>query len=223
MLLAAIGYSLPMAVGVALSPLPIAAVVTMLLSARPNNASAFLLGWTTGILCIGGIVFLIPGLDTARGEPTALSGWVRLAVGGILLVLAVWQWRQRPSANDPVEAPKAISRLDSIGAGKTVSMGFLLSTFNPKNLLLTFAGAASIDASMATPSQQAIALALYAIVASLSVGIPIIGYILFTARARTVLVDWKGWLIRNNAIMVTALLAVFGALIIGNGLLVLSA
>jgi hypothetical protein len=102
-------------------------------------------------------------------------------------------------------------------------MGFLLSTFNPKNLLLTFAGAASIDASMATPSQQAIALALYAIVASLSVGIPIIGYILFTDRARTVLADWKGWLIRNNAIMVTALLVVFGALIIGNGLLVLSA
>jgi len=212
-----------MAVGVALSPLPIAAVVTILLSARPNNASAFLLGWTTGILCIGGIVFLIPGLDTARGEPTTLSGWVRLMVGGVLLVLAVWQWRRRPSADDPVEAPKALSRLDSISAGKTVSMGFLLSVFNPKNLLLTFAGAASIDASMATPSQQAIALALYAVVASLSVGIPISGYVLFTERARTVLADWKNWLIRNNAIMMTALLVVFGALIIGNGLLVLSA
>ncbi len=223
MLLSAIGYSLPMAVGVALSPLPIAAVVTILLSARPNNASAFLLGWITGILFIGGIVFLIPGLDTARGEPTAASGWVRLVVGGVLLVLAVWQWRQRPAADDPVEAPKALSRLDSISVGKTVSMGFLLSTFNPKNLLLTFAGAASIDASMATPSQQAIALALYATVASLSVGIPIIGYIFFTDRSRIVLADWKGWLIRNNAIMVTALLVVFGTLIIGNGLLVLSA
>ena len=223
MLLAAIGYSLPMALGVALSPLPIAAVVTMLLSARPNNASAFFLGWITGIFFIGGFVFLIPGLDTARGEPTAASGWVRLVVGGVLLALAVWQWRQRPSADDSVEAPKGLSRLDSISAGKTLSMGFLLAVFSPKNLLLTFAGAASIDASMATPSQQAIALALYAIVASMSVGIPIIGYILFKERARTVLANWKCWLIRNNAIMVTVLLAVFGALIIGNGLLVLSA
>jgi len=223
MLLAAIVYSLPMAVGVALSPLPIAAVVTILLSARPNNAPAFLLGWIIGILCIGGIVFLIPGLDTARGEPTALSGWIRLALGGVLLVLAVWQWRQRPSADDPVEAPKVLSKLDSISAGRTVIMGFLLSSFNPKNLVLTFAGAAAIDASMATPSQQAIALALYAVVASLSVGIPIMGYVLFTERARTVLADWKDWLIRNNASVVAVLLMVFGALIIGNGLIILSA
>ncbi len=106
MLIVAIGYSLPMAVGVALSPLPIAAVVTILLSARPTNAPAFLLGWIVGLLLIGVIVFLIPGLDTARGEPTPLSGWIRLMVGGVLLMLAVWQWRQRPSADDPVEAPK---------------------------------------------------------------------------------------------------------------------
>ena len=76
--------------------------MTILLSARPNNASAFFLGWITGILVIGGIVFLIPGLDTARGEPTTASGWVRLVVGGVLLVLAVWQWRKMLSADDPV-------------------------------------------------------------------------------------------------------------------------
>jgi hypothetical protein len=223
MLLTAIVYSLPMALGVALSPLPIAAVVTILLSVRPANAPAFLLGWITGILVIGGIVFLIPGLDTARGEPTLLSGWIKLGLGGVLLVLAVWQWQQRPSADDPVEAPKVLSKLDSLSAARTVVMGFLLSAFNPKNLVLTFAGAAAIDASMATPSQQAIALTLYAVVASLSIIIPIIGYTLFTERVETVLTDWKDWLIRNNAIMVTAVLAAFGALIVGSGLLILSA
>lgn len=221
MLIAAIGYSLPMAVGVALSPLPIAAVVTLLISARPANAPAFLLGWMTGILVIGIIVFLIPGLDTASGEPTPLSAWVRLVVGVILLLLAVWQWRRRPSADDPVEAPKVLSKLNSISATKTLIVGFFVSTFNPKNLLLTYAGAATIDASMATPLQQAIALIVYAIVASSSVGVPIFGHILFTARADATLIRLKDWMIRNNAVMATVLFVIFGVLIIGNGLVVL--
>lgn len=222
MLSTAIVYSLPMALGVALSPLPIAAVVTILVSTRPNNAPAFLLGWITGIFFIGAVVFIIPGLDTERGEPTLLSGWVRLVVGGVLLVVAVWQWRQKPSVNEPVKAPKALSKLDSINTVKTASMGFFLSTLNPKNLLLTFAGATYIDASMATPSQQTIALTIYAVFASLSIIIPIIAYTLFTDRVAAVLVDWKGWLIRNNAVLVAILLVFLGLLVIGNGLLIIA-
>ena len=72
---------------------------------------------------------------------------------------------------------------------------------------------------MATPSQQAIALTLFAFVASLNVAIPIIGYALFPEQARTVLTNLNGWLVRNNTIVVTSLLVVFGALIIGSGLL----
>ena len=218
MLLTAIAYSLPMAIGIALSPLPFAAVVTMLLSERPNNATAFFLGWITGILFIGGFVFLLPGLDTVRGEPTVLSGWLRLIAGGVLLVLAVWQWQQRSSPDDPIEESKALSKLDSITFGKTMIMGFILSAFNPKGLLLIFAGASAIDASMASPSQQAIALTLFAVVASLSVVIPIIGYALFPEQARTVLTNLNDWLVRNNTIVVTTLLVVFGVLIIGSGL-----
>jgi len=65
-------------------------------------------------------------------------------------------------------------------------------------------------------------LTIYAIVASLSLGLPIIGYRLFTERAQPVLIDLKDWLIRNNAGVVTTLLIVFGALIIGNGLKIIS-
>lgn len=222
MLLVAIGDSLPIAVGVALSPVPIAAVVTILLSARPTNAPFFLLGWLIGILVIGFVVFLIPGLDTAGGEPTPLSGWIRLVIGSVLLVLAVRQWQQRPSAGDPVEVPKVLSKLDAASTMQTVAIGFLLSALNPKNLLLTFAGAASIYASGAATSQKAIAFFVYAVVASLSVALPIIGYRFFTEQVQSVLADWKDWLIRNNAAVVCVLLIVFGTLIIGNGLKILA-
>lgn len=101
-------------------------------------------------------------------------------------------------------------------------MGFFISTINPKNLFLTYAGAATIDASMATPSQQAIALIVYAIVASAGVAVPIVGHILFTERADATLVRLKDWMIRHNAVMTTALFIIFGVLIFGNGLVILS-
>lgn len=102
----AISSSLPMSVGVALSPLPVAAILIILMSARAGtNAPAFLLGWMTGILTIAFVVSLMPGLLTTRGEPTRLSGLIRVALGVALLLLAGRQWRQRPGPEAAVNVP----------------------------------------------------------------------------------------------------------------------
>ena len=85
MLADAISSSLPMSVGVALSPIPVAAILIILMSARARtNAPAFLLGWMAGILTIGLVVSLMPGLLTARGEPTQLSGLTRVGSSSTL-------------------------------------------------------------------------------------------------------------------------------------------
>jgi hypothetical protein len=53
---AAIGQSLPLAVGVALSPVPIIAVVLMLTTPRARaNGPAFVLGWLVGLGLVGAI------------------------------------------------------------------------------------------------------------------------------------------------------------------------
>ena len=52
----AIGDLLPAAVGVAISPLPIVAVVLMLVSARGRaNGPAFLIGWLVGVAGAGAV------------------------------------------------------------------------------------------------------------------------------------------------------------------------
>jgi hypothetical protein len=67
MMTEAIGNSLPMAVGVGLSPIPVALVITLLMSAREKiSAPAFLLGWILGILTVGAIVLVLPGINTVR-------------------------------------------------------------------------------------------------------------------------------------------------------------
>ena len=223
MILEAIGKSLPMAVGVALSPIPVAAVIMILMAAQARtSAPAFLLGWMLGILTVGFIVFLVPGIDTARGEPTALSGLIRIVLGITLLLLAVRQWHQRSGADELREVPKVLAHLDQVGVIQSSVTGFLLSSVHPKNLGLSAAGAAAIDASMLDPVAQVIALLLFSVIASLTIAIPVAGYFLVGPSAEAMFRSWKDWLVEHNATMITTLLLIFGALLIGRGMKILA-
>lgn len=213
-----------MSVGVALSPLPVAAVMIMLMTSRATrNAPAFLLGWVLGILTVGMVVFLLPGVATAVGDPTSLSGLIRIALGIILLLLSLRQWRRRPAADAPVVVPRVLRSLDNIGVVQASATGFLLSGINPKNLLLTAAGAITIGESELDPGVQLIALLIFAALASLTVAVPVAAYFLFRRRAEATMGQWKDWLIRNNAMVLVALLLAFGVLLIGEGMTILVA
>src|SRR5215470_8795977 len=68
---------LPSALGVAISPIPIAAVVLMLLTGRSRaNGAAFIVGWVSGLALVGALVFSIASTGAARrmdGSPELLS------------------------------------------------------------------------------------------------------------------------------------------------------
>ena len=224
MLIEAIGGSLPMSAGIALSPLPVAAVIMILMSSSARtNAPAFLLGWILGILTVGLVVFLVPGIETARGDPTALSGMIRVVMGAALLFLSVHQWRQRPEPDKPIEVPKILAHLDQVNVVQSLITGFLLSGVNPKNLILCAAGAAMIDASRLNPGEQIISLLVFTAIASLTVAIPIAIYFLARHSAETIFSDWKDWLIKNNLTIKIVLLLVFGTLLIGRGMSIIAA
>ena len=223
MLLAAIGGSLPMAVGIALSPLPIATVIILLMTPQARtNAPAFLVGWIAGIVTVGFIVFILPGIETTRGEPTPLSGVIRIILGLFLLALIWKQWQQRPRPNEPVRVPKLLARLDQIGIAHSLATGFLFTAISPKNLLLTAAGAATIDSSMLTPKSQIIVLFIFITIASLSVALPLGAYFLARQSVEGTFARWKDWLIENNVMVLIVLLLVFGTLLIGRGMKILA-
>ena len=224
MLLEAIGGSLPMAVGVAVSPPAVAAVIIMLMTPQARtNAPAFLLGWIVGILTVGLITFMIPGIETARGEPTPLSGLIRIILGFVLLLLSWRQWRQRPKPDEPVKVPELLARLDKFGMAHSLTTGFLLSGINPKNLVLVAAGAATIDESMLSPELQVIVLLVFTAIASLSVGLPVAAYFLARHSVEDMFARWKDRPIENNMTVLIVLLLVFGALLIGRGMKILAA
>src|SRR5690349_9429193 len=97
----AIGQLLPFAFGVAVSPMPIVAVVLMLVTRRARtNGPAFLLGWIVGIALAGAIFLSLAGPTNASsgGEPADWVNWLKLVLGVLLVLVAVRQWRGRPHA-----------------------------------------------------------------------------------------------------------------------------
>ncbi len=208
-----------MSVGLALSPLPVAAVMIMLMTARAGrNGPAFLVGWSIGILTVGLVVFVIPGIHTPRGEPAGLSGVLRIVLGAGLLLLAVLQWRRRPVADAPVEVPRLLTRLDGIGVVQALIIGFLLSGVNPANTVLSASGAAVIDASPVEGAERVVALLVFAAIGSVTVALPVAVYFFVRQRAEAMFALMKDWLIRHNLTVMVVLLLAFGALLIGRGM-----
>ena len=164
----------------------------------------------------------MPGIETTRGEPTPLSGLMRIILGILLLALTWKQWRRRPRPNEPVTVPKLLAHLDQIGTAHSLATGFLFTVINPKNLVLTAAGAATIDSSMLAPKSQIIVLFVFTTIASLSVALPLAAYFLARQRVEVTFARWKDWLIENNGMMLIVLLLVFGTLLIGRGMKILS-
>jgi len=143
----AVGQVLSLGVGVALSPVPIIAVVLMLGTPRASaNGPAFVLGWVVGLAVVGTVVLLAAsGADASEdGEPATWVGVLKLVLGALLVLVALRQWRGRPRGGDEAELPKWMQTIDTFAPGKALAMGILLSGVNPKNLILTVAAASAI-------------------------------------------------------------------------------
>lgn len=86
---AALGAILGQAVNVAISPVPIIAVILMLFSKSAKlNSLSFLAGWVIGLLVVGTIV-LASGVTASDGAPSTASGWIKVLIGALFVALGV--------------------------------------------------------------------------------------------------------------------------------------
>ena len=131
---AVIGEILPLAIGEAVSPIPIIAAILMLFSKRAGSTSSgFLIGWVMGIVVATAIFTALAGTLQAGGEPSVAASWIKIVLGALLLVVGVRQWRGRGGQHDN---PKWMAAIDDFTFVKALGLGFLLSAVNPKNLIM---------------------------------------------------------------------------------------
>lgn len=218
---AAIGQSLPVAVGVLVSPLPIVAVVLMLVSGRAKaNAFAFLVGWFVAVGAVTLVVALVAGSAVPQdGGPPLWAAILKLVLGVLLLLLALKQWRGRPRDGVDPPAPRWMAAIDAFTPVKAAGLAVLLGAVNPKNLLLVVSGGAAIAAAAPDDTTaQVVAAVVFAVVASIGVAAPVFIYLFMGSRAAAMLDALKAWMTHNNAVIMAVLLLVLGAKLLGDGI-----
>jgi threonine/homoserine/homoserine lactone efflux protein len=206
---------------VALSPVPIIAVVLMLATPQGRiNGPAFLAGWIVGIAVLGTIVLLAASGASAsdHGAPATWVSIVKIVLGVLLLALAAKQWRGRPRGDAEPELPAWMKTIDTFTPVKSIGMAVLLSAINPKNLLLVVAAAAAIAQTGASTVDQAVALAVFILIATLGVGAPVAIFFLMGARATKILGELHEWMARENATIMAVICLIIGAKLIGDAI-----
>jgi hypothetical protein len=217
----AIGALLPFAVGVAISPMPIVAMVLMLITPKAtSNGFTFLLGWLVGVGLAGAIALAVlsPTSTDDEGAAATWTFWLKLVLGLGLVLLAVRQWQHRPEPGADVPMPKWMSALDGFTPVKAGGLAVLLSGLNPKNLLFIIGGATVVAQQDLSVAQDTVAWVVFTLIAAIGVAVPMGIYLFLGERAAATLDRLKTWLAANNTAIMAVLLLIIGVKLIGGGI-----
>ena len=212
---AVIGEVLPLAVGVAVSPIPIITAILMLFSARAASTSTgFLIGWVLGIVVATAVFTALAGTLQTGGEPSAAASWIKIGLGVALVLVGIRQWRGRGGEHD---TPKWMAAIDGFTFPKALGLGFLLSAVNPKNLIMAAGAGVTIGSGAVGIGGDVVAVAVFTVIASSTVAIPVIAYLVAAQRMRGPLESLRRWLQDNNATVMAVLILVIGVVLVGKG------
>ena len=216
-----ISQVLTYAVGVAISPVPIIAVILMLFSTRAKvNGPVFLLGWIAALAVVSGVVYTgsdAGGASSQSGAVDAIS-WGKIVLGALLLLLAARNWRNRPAPGAEPAMPAWMSSIDALSPIKALALGLLLAGVNPKNLILTIGAATAVAQAGVSTTDAVVSLVVFVLIASTTIAGPVVYYLVGGAHAKAALDDLKGWLAAHNNAVMAVLFLVFGVSLISTGL-----
>jgi threonine/homoserine/homoserine lactone efflux protein len=212
---------LPFAIGIAISPVPIIAIILILFSERARvNAPSFLAGWVIGLAAVSVVVYLVSDAANASTDTTSSDtvSWGKIVLGVVLLGLARRNWAKRPKDGQPAALPKWMATVESITPVRAFGLAIVLSVVNPKNLILAVGAAAGLGQLGLSTADAFAALAVFVLVASVSIIFAVVYEFAGGAHAKATLDDMKAWLTEHNAAVMAVLFLVFGVVLISKGI-----
>jgi hypothetical protein len=218
----ALGTVLPLAVAIAIFPVPVIAAVLLIRSDGGRmKGLAFAVAWCGGLLAVGAAALLLAdGADASEGdEPATWVSVTLLGLGVAFLLAALKKWRGRPRSGEEPSAPGWMRKIDEFTMAKAALSGFALTALNPKNVALVAAAAAEIAAFGLQAGAQVTALLAFVGLASLGVLGPLALSVVAPVRSRGWLGGLQGWMARNDAVIMAVLLTFIGAKLIGDAVI----
>lgn len=212
--------SFPMAMGIALSPGPVLAIIMLLMTKRAKiSGPIFLLGMFLGIQIVGSIIIFVPGVIADHGGMSDATGTVKIIAGVVLLLLIIPIWIKKKKEGNVHRIPKIFNKLDEFGALKVFLIGLVFSAFSVKNAALSASGAAHIHTtSLVDYLETLLGVFVFAIMATITVIVPIVIYFLAPKKTEVLLRTWRDWLIKYHWDIVMAMMLIAGGLLISIGL-----
>jgi hypothetical protein len=153
----------------------------------------------------------------SSGQRTRWVSWVMIVLG-VLLLVAAGRHLRGTRGGEEVPLPAWMGAIDRLKPAVVLGGGVVLGGVRPKSLLLVVGGAAAIAQTGIAGGQQAIAYAVFAVIATIGVAAPVVIYLVMGERSAELLGRLKGWMRRNNAVILAVVLVVIGVTLIGDGI-----
>jgi hypothetical protein len=216
----AIILMIPIAIAVAISSVPIMAMLFILMSPnRSRTALPFLVGWVAGIFVVVSVCALLAqAVPTPRSprRPDTVIGVLEIVVGATLIVLGFVSWR-RERKGGHASTPSWLSSAGKLGPWSSAGLGLVLNV-RPKGLLLAIAAGLTVRADAGTLSEAVLAILVYTVIAASTVAVPVLATIISPTRMEPRLIAADDWMRRNGSILTSLIVGLIGLLIVVMGI-----
>ena len=203
--------ALPFAIGIALSPFPIVPVILLLLSPRARVVGpVFWLCFAAGVAVVTAVFLVLSELVDFPEHPPIWASWTRIAVGLLLVALAIKQWLGR---NHDKETPGWLATLQQAGPATAARYGFLLSAANPKVLVLAAGGGLVLGAVPGGAATSVALILAFTVVAAVAVAVPVVLYLLLGDRMVPPLRAAEQWLSRHTSSITAIVIGLIGVIV----------
>jgi hypothetical protein len=199
------------ALAIAVNPVPIIASVTLLSTPHgKRNALYFIATVVILMLAIGSAVIFVVGQSSSSSTSTGGAA-VTTAFGLIFLAVAVQQWRTKPVEG---KDPGWMKALDRAGLVAGVVLGVSLT-----NYALLTSGMQKIVTSGLSSSVQTSALVFFTLIATSTIILPLVIYLVRPVWAKRVLGRFRDWLMKHNRVILIVVFGLMGTLFTVQGVI----
>lgn len=215
-----LGDLIPYAVGVALSPLPMIALLLVLQSPSARAASGlFLIGRYAAVAVIAVIAAFGAELLPESTETSTVGAWLRIALGVALVgwgVTKTLRWLrgrdQRP------ELPGWLAAISTTTPARATRLAVILSAVNVKELAFGLGAGLTIAAGDLAAGATTVTSLVYAMLACSGLIAVVAAFWMGGSRVGGPLGVARDWLVRNHKVVVAGVLLVVGSILVGEGL-----
>jgi threonine/homoserine/homoserine lactone efflux protein len=213
-----VGALLPSAAGIALSPFPVVGAILVVGGPHGRWAGpAFVAGWLAGLSALTAVAVALGSL-VGNGEGATWMSWVRILLGLVLMALGLRKFLGRPRGDEGAVTPRWMAGIVTASPRRALVVGASLAALNPKNLAFALASASVIGQLDQAADQAFVEGVIFVTLASSTV----LGVVLVSQlggdRGQRALAALQHRLVANNDVIVSVVLLLIGATILGDGL-----